>query len=179
MEHKQTNSYYHSLKSIVNGFAFKSSGLRFLEIGTGWGISARIFLEHQNVGQVVSVDKNELKPEAKEIIDEVANGRFQQIVKDSDRYFSEDKPWDQFDFVFIDGDHRYFQVVKDLENGWKTLKKDGLMVMHDVLHRGNFDGDQSDYGVAHAALDFLWQKDLTKPASIWPIYPGIIYFQKE
>ena len=35
------------------------------------------------------------------------------------------------DLVFIDGDHRYEAVLKDLETWWPRLKSGGLLIIHD------------------------------------------------
>lgn len=45
---------------------------------------------------------------------------------------------DSLDFVFIDGDHRYNQVKKDIVNWRKKVKKGGILAGHD------FDGDEYD-----------------------------------
>lgn len=39
----------------------------------------------------------------------------------------------QFDLIFIDGDHRMGQVLKDLRNSLRALKHGGYIVMHDCL----------------------------------------------
>lgn len=40
------------------------------------------------------------------------------------------------DFVFIDGDHRYASVVKDIENGLSMLKPGGILSGHDYNYEG-------------------------------------------
>ena len=45
---------------------------------------------------------------------------------------------ESFDAVFIDGNHSYEYVKKDLENYSKKVKKGGIIAMHDA----NFEGDQ-------------------------------------
>ncbi len=37
-----------------------------------------------------------------------------------------------FDFIFIDADHTYEQVLKDFVNSMKILNTDGLCVLHDT-----------------------------------------------
>jgi hypothetical protein len=39
-----------------------------------------------------------------------------------------------FDFVFIDGDHSYSGVVKDIEAWWPKVKKGGFLSGHDYDH---------------------------------------------
>lgn len=52
-------------------------------------------------------------------------------------------PTDQlFDIIFIDGDHTYEQVVKDIANSKKHLSVNGVIIMHDVYV---FDEKQTVY----------------------------------
>lgn len=52
-------------------------------------------------------------------------------------------PTDQlFDIIFIDGDHTYEQVVKDIANSKKHLSANGVIIMHDVYV---FDEKQTVY----------------------------------
>jgi|694.fasta_scaffold05187_7 hypothetical protein len=47
----------------------------------------------------------------------------------SDQFF--EKNLKLFDIVFIDGDHNYEQVIKDIRNAKKFLKNGGSIVLHD------------------------------------------------
>jgi len=38
---------------------------------------------------------------------------------------------DKFDLIFIDGDHESEQVEKDIVNAYKSLNKDGMILLHD------------------------------------------------
>ena len=52
----------------------------------------------------------------------------------SDQFFKEDnKEYDSFDLVFIDGLHTYDQTRKDLYNALDRLNENGIIVMHDAL----------------------------------------------
>jgi len=55
------------------------------------------------------------------------------IIKTSDQYFKELKQSNEkFDLIFIDGDHSFSQVKKDLEYALKHITARGLIVMHDM-----------------------------------------------
>lgn len=41
---------------------------------------------------------------------------------------------DEVDFIFLDGDHRYEYVKKDIENALKLLKKGGVLAGHDYKY---------------------------------------------
>jgi len=180
MAHEQTGNYYRALKAVIldscrqlsmSGVAVLNN-FSVLEIGTDWGISAKVFLDFGC--DVVSVDKNPLRKEAQEYI---TSSKFHQVLRGSDEYFSEQKLWGKFDIVYIDGDHTYEQVIKDLENGFKACKSGGLVILHDVLHKGNY--EKGDYGVYRAlamAARQDWIKNIIK---INPVYPGLAYFTKQ
>lgn len=47
----------------------------------------------------------------------------------SDEFFSKNKK--TYDIIFIDGDHRFPQVLKDFENSLKILNEFGIIIFHD------------------------------------------------
>lgn len=49
-------------------------------------------------------------------------------------------PDGSLDFVYIDGDHRYEQVVLDLGLWWPKLRRGGLLAGHDFICPGETDG---------------------------------------
>ena len=53
------------------------------------------------------------------------------VKKTSDEFFKENQK--KFDLVFIDGLHQFEQVNKDIENSLKSLKENGLILLHDCL----------------------------------------------
>ena len=54
------------------------------------------------------------------------------------------------DFIYVDGNHEYDYVMKDLILGWKILKKEGVLSGHDIQYSG----------VSRAVLDFAKKKNL-------------------
>lgn len=56
--------------------------------------------------------------------------RFVHYKKTSDNAVDEFKK-ESIDFIFVDGDHRYAQVLKDCQNYYPKLKKGGLFSGHD------------------------------------------------
>ena len=61
-------------------------------------------------------------------VDPVSGGN---IRKSSDEFFLTNKI--NFDLVFIDGLHEYYQVKKDILNSLKFLKPNGVILVHDCL----------------------------------------------
>lgn len=61
-------------------------------------------------------------------VDPVSGGTLRMT---SDQYFQNHS--DRFDLIFIDGDHRHPQVLKDITNAVKHLASSGMIVMHDCF----------------------------------------------
>lgn len=53
------------------------------------------------------------------------------VFKTSDEFFASNN--DKFDIVFIDGLHRCDQVLRDIDNALRALRKGGVVVLHDCL----------------------------------------------
>lgn len=52
----------------------------------------------------------------------------------SDELFEKNMVEDKkYDFIFIDGDHREFQVTKDIKNALEHLNTNGYVMLHDTL----------------------------------------------
>lgn len=176
MAHEPTRLYYEKLKEIVNNFSVEiHTGelytFEILEIGLDVGISARCFLEFENVN-LTSVDLGDVEIGIKNI-DDLATFRWTFHHMSSDAYF--EKCERQFDIIFVDGDHSYEQTKKDIVNAWKFLKPNGLLIGHDYLHKGNFMVNK-DYGVHQAFRELLI--DINVPATIYPPDPGLIVVRK-
>jgi len=62
------------------------------------------------------------------------------------------------DFIFIDGDHRYEQVVRDIQLARKITKKGGIIAGHDYEHR--------DWPGVKQAVDEIYP-DAEKVDTIW------------
>jgi FkbM family methyltransferase len=84
-------------------------------------------------------------------------------VKSSDMF-----PDEYFDFIYIDADHSYEGVVKDLNAWWPKIKKGGLFCGDDYIpHDGDIwltVGDKKEYagkfGVRKAVNEFTEEKNL-------------------
>lgn len=70
------------------------------------------------------------------LIDEIG-GDFYPVT--SDEFFEELDKRKKFDLVFIDGMHTKEQVLKDVENALKHLKKDGLIVLDDSYPQSEYE----------------------------------------
>ena len=60
-----------------------------------------------------------------------------------------------YDYIYIDGDHSYEGVRRDFDLFWPMLRKEGLMVFHDISIKEKL--PEGDYGVWK-----LWKEEKKK-----------------
>lgn len=147
---------------------------KVLEIGTGWGIFSGAILSGSPDSQITTVDKipfENLKEfnmrmalfgDGKKTI-EAITGPSQEVLP---RLAKEKR---MFDLIYIDGDHGYEAVLEDLLHAWPMLLNGGTLLMDDVMHAHNFDGD---YGVTRALWDFMRREDIK--AHLLPYVHGTV-----
>ncbi len=147
---------------------FKSQYINAIEIGTFKGANAKDILDNLNVNKLYLIDPykeyicennagqhkvtkeslSEPKEQAHErlkVYDE--NGQIKWIEKYSDDAVN-DVP--QVDYIYIDGEHSYRQLKKDLQNYYPKLQKSGVMAGHDI----------HIVGVLNAVQDFTRDNNL-------------------
>ena len=82
----------------------------------------------------IGCDRNQsfanIKIEKRIGVDPVEGGTHKMT---SDSFFLNNK--ENFDIIFIDGMHEYYQVMKDIKNSLNFLNKDGVILLHDCLPR--------------------------------------------
>lgn len=162
------NDYRNGIKDIVKRYKPKSG----LEVGTHDGTSAKVFLDNCG-GTLVSIDHHDRYAVGSRFEDEYGK-RFTFLKGDSSttmraltRSF--------YDYIYIDGDHRYEGVKKDIQAALPLLKKGGVVVFDDY---GVTDGDgltfnsegveeAGEYGVKQAVDELMkgWKEVPTKLAN--------------
>lgn len=96
------------IQFLIDRFGFKS----YLEVGVQYMVCwNEIKCDHK-----VGVEPNKLP-----------DPRIHE--KTSDQYFAVSQ--EKFDIIFIDGDHTYPQVIKDIRNALDRLNEGGILVCHD------------------------------------------------
>jgi predicted O-methyltransferase YrrM len=107
-----------------------------LEIGFGRGYgtfcAAKAMCDLGIEGKITTVDPNLNEEFLKQMYKIFPNQWFEKIQflkQTSDHYFSENK--ENFDFIYIDGDHRYEAVKKDWENSKNKFNK---LLLFDDYH---------------------------------------------
>jgi len=60
------------------------------------------------------------------------------VAQDSDTFFKHNTQ--KFDCVFIDGDHQYEQIIRDINNAWQCLNPRGVIILHDMMPVNHIQG---------------------------------------
>jgi hypothetical protein len=159
------------MASVDNLLPFIKPGWVGVEIGVQWGISSLALLE-KGVRFLFLVDPwityegygivgaNEAAAEEHNL--RICRGRLHPY--DDGRHFailrmpSAEAPRflpNDLDFVWIDGNHDYAYIKKDIDLYWPKIRPGGLLCGHDY-------GDDPGFGVNHAVDEFAKGKDLLK-----------------
>jgi hypothetical protein len=151
--------YYHVVPKIINDNGYKTG----IEIGVAFGGHAEAIFQNTSIEILVCVDPWEFTGAEFEGLknkydyDEWAFYVRQRLLDLSINCLVERTTSDEFakyahnnffDFVFIDGDHSYEQVKKDIQNYLPKIKSGGMLIGHDYGH--------ADYmGVKQAVDEFI------------------------
>ena len=145
---------------------FKNKKITAVEIGTYEGYNAKSILKELNVGKFYIIDPYEnyfdyassepdtvttlirARAKAKKRLNKYKN-KITWIKKHSEDVV-EDLP-SEIDFIYIDGNHEYEYVKRDMEIYYKKLKKGGILAGHDIA---------SFSGVGHALIDFCSERKI-------------------
>jgi len=144
---------------------FKGKKILAIEIGVLQGINSEQILKNLNIKEIYLIDPwtsyLDYKKSEPERTQQSLNEDFKECKKRLSKYnqkikyikkFSEDAinfvP--MVDFIYIDGNHEYNYVKKDLELYWGKVKEGGIMSCHDI---------QSS-GVSTALLEFSRKNNL-------------------
>src|SRR3990167_3431086 len=146
----------HIMNSIPRGstkFAkehFKDKKINVAEIGVYKAYNSINILKELNVKSFTSIDPyisdGEYQEEINQWLDKAKQYAFRNIMK----YKSNTKLTfiykkaeeahkdldDDFDFIYIDGDHSEKEVYKDISNYWGKIKEGGILAGHDFNLEG-------------------------------------------
>lgn len=99
-----------------------------LEIGFAWSMSCQAFLNTQPGATLLSLDMNDAMNRADEM-KSLFGDRWSIEYGDSSTLMSELE--DTYDYIYIDGDHTYEGVKKDLWEAPRLLNEDGVIICDD------------------------------------------------
>ena len=100
------------------------------EVGTDTGDFAKAILERTSPSKlhVLDIAMDRMRPDTRAAFD--ADARVSLHEGDSSTLLSNFPP-STFDWIYIDGDHYYDGVKKDLDAALKVLKPDGMLIFND------------------------------------------------
>lgn len=109
--------------------------LKGIEIGSYIGESSLIFLSFHNISKLTCVDIEIPKLFNVKLEKFIENGKcvpLEMSSSDANEKIIED----DFDFIYIDGDHTYDFVKNDIEIWYPKVKKEGILCGHDYVWDG-------------------------------------------
>lgn len=179
--------YYGVFSKIINENNFKNCA----EIGIGYGFHAKEILDNTKVEKLYLVDPMQYYPNDAFATDVINYGGFEKLVKNikthlsehNDRYTwfrqpsvsitNEQIPDESLDAVFIDADHSYDAVKKDLNFWWKKVRKGGWVLGDDYnsCHPGTTKAVDEFANVNNLNLEFLYKSN--SQLGNYPIYKFI------
>lgn len=77
----------------------------------------------------------------------------------TDKFFNKIFTDEKADMIFIDADHKYDSVVKDLENSLKSLNQGGCIILHDTDPESNHLFTPGYCGDSYKVVDYLESRD--------------------
>ncbi len=129
--------------------AFETAPLVGAEIGFGFGANAANLLRELNLTRLYCVDPLAISDSVETgrkvdeyVLEMQSRGLLNELTKDqrvtflkmtSDEAFNNHLPKD-LDFVYIDGNHDYEFVKRDLSNAFQHVRKGGYVGGHDFSH---------------------------------------------
>lgn len=125
----------------------KNQKIKILEIGSYEGMSAIFFLKYFDSSKIDCVETFEGSKEHSSVNFNKIKNNFQDNMSDfgnrynlhemtSDIFFFKTKDTNEtYDIIYIDGSHESEQVLKDAENSFKKLNKNGLIIFDDFLRK--------------------------------------------
>lgn len=154
---------------------FKKKLVRGVEIGVDKGINSKVILNELNIEKLYLIDPWEnyegndkvwinINENYKYVLKEFRENKNVQIIKDYSNYAVSFFKENSLDFVYIDGNHSYKFVYKDIDNWFSKVKEGGIIAGHDI----------NLLSVLKAVKDFCFKRNIN-----FNIEPRDWYFIKE
>jgi hypothetical protein len=179
--------YYGIFSQVIKENNFK----RCAEIGIGYGFHAKEILDNTNVEKLYLIDPMCYYPNDGFADDVLKFGGFEKLVKNIKNHLNEHNDrytWhrthslsvtqqqiedESLDAIFIDGDHSYEAVSKDLPFWWGKLRKGGWLLGDDYAscHPGTQRAVDEFAKNKKLEIEFLSKSNSTQPG--YPIYKFI------
>lgn len=165
-----------------------------VEVGIGYGFHAKEILDTTSVEKLYLVDPMMYYLNDGFATDVISYGGFEKLVNNIKNHLSEHEnryewfrtpslsittqqiPDNSVDAIFIDGDHSYEAVIRDLPFWWKKLKVGGILMGDDYssCHPGTKKAVDEFTAVNNLKIEFLCKSNATVPG--YPIYKFVKEF---
>jgi hypothetical protein len=134
--------------------SFPSGGI-VAEIGTYKGEFAKIIYDEMRPKELHIFDVTFENLERQYLNDGIENGSIILHEGDSSTEMAKLRGYKQglFDWIYIDGDHTYEGVRKDIEQAKLLIKRDGLLIFNDYTLCSTL--ERCEYGVPRAVNDLI------------------------
>ena len=121
----------------------KIDNQRYLEIGSFEGFSAIFFsrfLTNSNltcidiwkgVEELSNMDFKVVESNFDKNISKIMFNKITKIKSESEFFFKNNK--EKFSIIYIDGNHFFQNVINDIEESWRILEVDGILILDDYL----------------------------------------------
>lgn len=103
-----------------------------LEVGPGDGASSEVFALATEVIQTKIVQVGIDPRRGLRLVNQDHVDRIERHVTGSNPFFGQNDK--KYDIVFIDGNHDYEAVLKDIEHGLAHMQPNGMLIAHDTRH---------------------------------------------
>lgn len=130
----ETFAEQHLLKKYAQAVP---SGGHILEIGSEHGMSASILRTYSPRDAMITCVEPDLNAMFEQNLREANLFYNLTWFKDTSDAFFKAHGDLQFDLIFIDGDHHYEQVLRDIEHAFDAIKDTGTIILHDVAVQTN------------------------------------------
>lgn len=144
---------------------------RYLEIGVGDGGCFQRVLPHCSWGVAVDVTYNPYGSEVAARLSSLEGATYRG--GGSDAFFAEYRDYasDDFDLIFIDGDHHEEQVRKDWLNALQVLSPLGTIALHDTWAATEQEASEGSDTAYHVAEEI--ERDPAFDCYTIPVRPGL------
>jgi len=155
------------------------------EIGVKSGRHARLMLENLDIKKLYLIDPWDFFPERFVLEGRARKGQFHFCAKQLSPWNEKIKYYTEFsedaykhfkneslDFVYIDGNHDYEFIKRDIELYWSKLKVGGLMAGHDFMEKwqGVIDAVNDSFGDNYETGQTIEKKRNNVEWWIWKQY---------
>lgn len=146
---------------------------KIIEIGADNGSTTLPLLKaaHENRGNVYSIDPAPCEP-AKRLVSMFGysdNWKFMQMT--SDEFFANYN--DEIHFAWIDGDHTWPQVKRDVDNCLSRLVEGGIIMLHDLDGSPDYVYSESNPPSAEDTFNLMNHHTMKALQMILPKYPDV------